>query len=87
MQSGVWPGARSRAGLDPAEIGVQAVGHDAAAPMTGNLTAVSGRAQFMHSPHTSVSVLGLDMPPVCPIAVQLVVADPLAVGVPVEPLG
>jgi hypothetical protein len=41
----------------------------------------------MHSPHTSVSVLGLATPPVWPIAVHLVVADPLVVAVPVEPLG
>ena len=41
----------------------------------------------MHSPHTSVSVFGLEDPPVCPIALQLVVEDPLMVGVPLEPLG
>jgi hypothetical protein len=45
----------------------------------------------MHSPHTSVSVsvsvFGLEDPPVCPIAVQLAVEDPLLVGVPLEPLG
>jgi hypothetical protein len=43
--------------------------------------------QFMHRPHTSVSVLGLDDPPVWPMVVQLVGAFPLLVGFPLESLG
>ena len=56
-------------------------------PMTwkGQQTAFDESAHAQY-PYVRV-VFGLDDPPVCPIAVQLAVEDPLLVGVPLEPLG